>query len=115
MEGADLVNAVKRTMEEKKDDIKAIVDSWIAGYNTDETTDEKMFKMGALALTIKNMCDEFGCNCVAGECWSLTDTFLGIAPCFVWGWLSSQGLPVSCETDVLGHHLHLHPFGRGPS
>ncbi len=43
---------------------------------------------------------EFGV--IAGKCWPAFQTEFGFVPCYVNGRLASQGIPVSCETDIYG-------------
>lgn len=56
----------------------------------------------ALIDVIRTLAEINDCYAVASECWTLFPQTVGIRPCFVNGELTAQGLPVSCETDVLG-------------
>jgi L-fucose isomerase-like protein len=42
------------------------------------------------------------CRAAALECWSVMRETLGILPCYLNGDLAGEGIPVACETDVLG-------------
>ena len=59
-------------------------------------------KTTAYAYAVKQFADENDCHAVAAECWTMVPQVLGIRPCFINGELTAMGLPVSCETDVLG-------------
>ena len=56
----------------------------------------------ALIHVVETLAQENTCAGVACECWTLFPQTIGIRPCFVNGELTARGLPVSCETDVLG-------------
>lgn len=56
----------------------------------------------ALAYVYKQLALENECYAIAGECWTMVPQTLGIRPCFAHGELTAMGLPVSCETDILG-------------
>ena len=58
--------------------------------------------MAALIEVVRTLADLNDCYAVASECWTLFPQTIGIRPCFVNGELTAQGLPVSCETDILG-------------
>lgn len=56
----------------------------------------------ALIDVIYSLAEQNGCYAVASECWTLFPQTIGIRPCFVNGELTAKGLPVSCETDIMG-------------
>lgn len=56
----------------------------------------------ALIEVIRTLAEINDCYAVASECWTLFPQTIGIRPCFINGELTAQGLPVSCETDILG-------------
>lgn len=63
---------------------------------------ENLKRMVALIEVIGALAAENDCYAVASECWTLFPQTIGIRPCFVNGELTARGLPVSCETDILG-------------
>ena len=58
--------------------------------------------MAALDLAIMELAETYGCSVVSSECWHLFKARYGIRTCFVFGDLTEKGLPVACETDILG-------------
>ncbi len=102
VESAEIVRTVKGALENRPADVKALTEEWKRDYDIDNTSDERLENMAAMALGITELADKYGCSVVAGECWSLFSANFGVNCCFVWGWLTGQGLPVACETDVLG-------------
>lgn len=64
--------------------------------------EENIKKMVALIEVISNLAITNDCYAVASECWTLFPQTIGIRPCFINGELTARGLPVSCETDILG-------------
>jgi len=56
----------------------------------------------ALKVAIARWAQEKELSAVAIQCWEAMQTALGIFPCFVNALLTDEGLPVACETDVLG-------------
>ncbi|MCR5004780.1 MAG: sugar isomerase [Clostridiales bacterium] len=102
VESAEIVRTVKGVLENRPADVKALTEEWKRDYDIDNTSDERLDNMAAIALGITELADKYGCSVVAGECWSLFSANFGVNCCFVWGWLTGQGLPVACETDVLG-------------
>jgi L-fucose isomerase-like protein len=59
-------------------------------------------KTAALVDVLAELALENQCYAIANECWTLYLPVMGFRPCFVNGELSARGLPVACETDVLG-------------
>lgn len=59
-------------------------------------------RVAALIDVIHGLAESNDCYAVASECWTLFPQTIGIRPCFVNGELTARGLPVSCETDILG-------------
>ncbi len=102
VESAEIVRTVKKVLEERIDAVQKVTDEWKRDYDIERTNDEQLEKMAGMALGIIELAEKYSCNVVAGECWSLFSANFGVNCCFVWGWLTGQGLPVACETDVLG-------------
>jgi len=65
-------------------------------------SEENVKKMVALRDSIHYFADINNCYAIATECWTLMPQTIGIRPCFVNGELTAMGLPVACETDVMG-------------
>jgi L-fucose isomerase-like protein len=56
----------------------------------------------ALKIAMKILLDMNNCSAAAFECWSAFSAWRGSTPCINLGDLSSEGYPMSCETDVYG-------------
>ena len=67
-----------------------------------QVNNEELEKLAALKLAIRHWADCEGLSSVAIQCWSALQKEMGIAPCFVNGELTGEGLPVVCETDIHG-------------
>lgn len=102
VEDTEIIGLIKKIMKEEPEAVQAIVDEWNADYDISMTTDEQLHSMAGMALGIERLADKYGCTAVAGECWAMMHANLGVGTCFVWGYLTGKGLPVACETDVLG-------------
>lgn len=102
VESSEIIRTVKAVLANRKSEVDKLAAEWKAGYTIENTTDENLENMAGIALGVKELAENYGCNVVAGECWQLFRSNFGIGVCFVWGWLTSQGLPVACETDVHG-------------
>lgn len=64
--------------------------------------EKALLKIAALKRVLKKVLSESGCRAAALECWSIFPDMLDIVPCFVVAELTDIGLPVACETDILG-------------
>ncbi|MDR3248807.1 MAG: hypothetical protein LBT39_08470 [Treponema sp.] len=63
---------------------------------------EQINTMAATVVGIRRLADDSGCVAAAGECWRFIRSELKISACFPWGALTAEGLPTTCETDLLG-------------
>lgn len=64
--------------------------------------DQNLKRHSALKLVIQRWAREEELSAIAIQCWDALQTALGIFPCFINGDLTDDGLPVACETDVMG-------------
>ena len=64
--------------------------------------DGTLKRHAALKLAINGWAREQELSAVSIQCWSALQTALGVAPCFINGELTGEGLPVICETDIHG-------------
>ena len=102
VESIEMLDTIAAIMKDGASRCAELVDEWKRDYTIVESSEEQLTKMAALTLGIMELADKYGCNVVSGECWSLIKKGLGVRCCFVWGYLTGKGLPVSCETDILG-------------
>jgi L-fucose isomerase-like protein len=59
-------------------------------------------RIAASVIGMRRLAEENGCTAIAGECWSMLHNEFGIFACFAWSALTDEGMPITCETDVLG-------------
>jgi len=91
----DMVSQNNKQFQERYTELKNRVDF-------SQVTEENAKKITALIEVIYELTIQNDCFAVASECWTLFPHTVGIRPCFVNGELTARGLPVSCETDILG-------------
>jgi L-fucose isomerase-like protein len=65
-------------------------------------SDESLKRICALKVALKIQLEMNNCSAAAFECWSAFSAWRGATPCISLGDLSSEGYPLSCETDVYG-------------
>ncbi|MGX6978102.1 L-fucose/L-arabinose isomerase family protein [Vagococcus elongatus] len=58
--------------------------------------------VAALKVAMKNLCDKYGCNAIAIQCWNALQDEIGIMPCAANAMLIDEGIPTVCETDIHG-------------
>ncbi len=67
------------------------------------TVDEDSLKrLAALKLAIRRWADAEQLSAIGIQCWDALQAALGVYPCFINGDLTDDGLPVACETDIMG-------------
>ena len=98
----DISLATERLVKENGKELRETADGIKGKVSTVEYGDEYVTKCAALKLAIKDFALAQGLSAVGIQCWSALQKSLGIAPCFINGELSAEGLPVSCETDIHG-------------
>ncbi|MGI6083733.1 MAG: L-fucose/L-arabinose isomerase family protein [Limnochordia bacterium] len=67
-----------------------------------EVDREGIDKMAALKLAISRWAEQNGCRAVVTQCWPALRRSYGIGTCMVNAFLTEEGLPVACETDIHG-------------
>jgi len=67
-----------------------------------EFDDATQKKHAALKLALREWAEENDLSAISMQCWSALQTALGVAPCFINGELTGEGLPIICETDIHG-------------
>ncbi|MBC8571236.1 L-fucose/L-arabinose isomerase family protein [Zongyangia hominis] len=102
IESSELIAAIQGTLLGQKDDIAAKIAGWGEKVDLSAMEPGALEKMAAAVIGIRRVAEEHGCTVMAGECWKMLQAAFGISACFVWGALTDEGMPVTCETDVLG-------------
>ena len=64
--------------------------------------DEDFTKVAALKLAMQDKMREYGCNAGTIQCWTELQREIGILPYASEALLQTEGMPVTCETDING-------------
>lgn len=87
---------------QKSDRVNEVISEFNKRIDCSGTTEEQQKKIAALKLALLDITKQHDCNAIALECWSLFAMHMQFMPCLAAGELSDMGIPVACETDVLG-------------
>ncbi len=63
---------------------------------------DKIGKVAALKLAMKELAEEHNCRAIAMQCWDSLQDMVGIMPCHANALLTDEGIPTVCETDIHG-------------
>lgn len=99
---AQIMRIMKDFRENKKAEIQDTISDFQSRMDCQKNTQEQLENLASLKLALLQVVHDTGSDCVALECWSLFGIEMGFVPCVIAGDLSGMGIPVSCETDVLG-------------
>ena len=95
---ARIENALAKKNHELKEIIEGIREKYTVSINEDG-----LVKTAAMVHAIKSWADEYELDGIAANCWGdMQVASGGISPCFTFGLLTGEGLPVVCETDIHG-------------
>lgn len=64
--------------------------------------DEKILKVAALKVAMKELAVKYNCRAVAIQCWTSLQDMADIMPCHANALLTDEGIPTVCETDIHG-------------
>jgi L-fucose isomerase-like protein len=93
---------MKDAAENRRSDLDEITERIRQDYKVSVDIDG-LRKTAAMKYAIKSWADEYELDAVAANCWSdMQVASGGISPCFTFGMLTGEGLPVICETDIHG-------------
>ncbi|MDR3119945.1 MAG: hypothetical protein LBU58_01190 [Clostridiales bacterium] len=99
---ADEINKVLEGGGGGADEIAQKLETWGRSVDLSALDAETQKKLAASAVGIRRLAESHGCTVLAGECWKMLRAAFGLSACFLWGALTDEGMPVTCETDVLG-------------
>ncbi|MDR0310200.1 MAG: fucose isomerase [Acidobacteriota bacterium] len=86
----------------KKNELKDIAEGIRSKYNV-LIGEEGLLKTAAMQYAITQWANDYELDGVASNCWGdMQIASGGISPCFTFGVLSGNGLPVTCEADIHG-------------
>jgi L-fucose isomerase-like protein len=103
---SDTLIGLKSRMDDaltnRKQELKGIADGIREKYTV--LIDEAgLLKTAAMKYAIASWAEEYELDGVAANCWGdMQIASGGISPCFTFGMLTGEGLPVACETDIHG-------------
>ncbi|RJP64688.1 MAG: fucose isomerase [Candidatus Abyssobacteria bacterium SURF_17] len=99
---SEIVERVKAKVANSRKAIVSKVRSLKTAVDTTDCSEESLQAMVGLKLVLQEWAEEEGLRAIALQCWTAMQDALGVVPCFINGLLTSEGLPVTCETDVHG-------------
>ena len=99
---SEIVDTVKKILKDGAEEIDAKLKCWGEKLDLSAQDGETQKKLAASAIAIAKLAEQYECTVLAGECWRMLRSAFGIGSCFLWGALTDDGIPVACETDVLG-------------
>ena len=98
----EITGTIKKILDKETDAVRQKINKWNETIDlslVDEATQESL---AASAIGLMRLAESYDCTVLAGECWRMLRVAFGISSCFLWGALTDDGIPVTCETDVLG-------------
>lgn len=98
----EIINRMNQLIQEDSPEFRQSAQELKSRVDCSRLSEENFNKIVALIDTIEYFANLNSCSAIASECWTLFPHTIGVRPCFVNGELTARGLPVSCETDILG-------------
>ena len=99
---SEIVDTINKVLADGKDEIEAKISAWNEKVDLSGMDDDTQKKLAAASIGILKLAEQYECTALAGECWRMLRSAFGIGSCYLWGALTDDGMPVTCETDVLG-------------
>lgn len=96
----DLILKMKEVEEAKPQDFTDTVNRIRTFDKADN--EEKINKVAALKVAMKELAKQYGCRAVAIQCWTSLQDMADIMPCHANALLTDEGIPTVCETDIHG-------------
>lgn len=89
--------------QEENEEVREVAGR-IRAYGTleDGVADENVIKQAKLYVTIKKWMKENDCQAGSLQCWDAVQKNYGCATCLTMSMLGEEGIPMSCEGDVMG-------------
>jgi L-fucose isomerase-like protein len=98
----DLIKQMSALLESPSPDLDETVRGMKSHVVFEHLDEKRVYAIAALKQVMCTMIDMHGLSAVALQCFpALQDTF-GIYPCLANSTISSESVPVICETDILG-------------
>jgi L-fucose isomerase-like protein len=104
IDSAEVFDEIKSILCAKHNLVEEKIEVWKKTLNLNMSGDSSDItkKFAAANIALQNMAKRYQCNAMTGECWFMLQKEFGINACFIWGSLTDEGLPVTCENDVVG-------------
>jgi L-fucose isomerase-like protein len=102
IDSAEVFDEIDSILDAKQNLIEEKIAGWKKNLDLSGDPSDEIKKLAAANLAIHNLAKRYQCNAMTGECWFMLQKKYGINACFIWGSLTDEGLPVTCETDVVG-------------
>ena len=96
----EVTEEMKRVISERGKDFTDTLEK-IRGIDPAGKT-EDIENSAALKVAMRRFAEFYGCSAIAIQCWAALQVTTGIMPCLSNALLTDEGLPVVCETDILG-------------
>lgn len=89
-------------VDDASEAVKAKADELTRYCSICDMPDESLLKIAGLAVFLEDLVRSRRLDGVAVQCWSSMQRHLGICPCAVLAYLTDNGIPAACESDILG-------------
>ncbi len=99
---AAIEHDVYKVIKENDPQYLRIIETYTQKYHSITTAENALKCLAALQLVIRRWAHAEQLSAVCIQCWDALQKALGVFPCFVNSELTDEGLPVACETDVMG-------------
>ena len=96
----DLMIKMEEVVKEASDEFKETA-AFIKSIDS-VGDDEKIKKVAALKVAMKELANKYGCRAIALQCWTSLQDVADIMPCHANALLTDEGIPTVCETDIHG-------------
>ena len=93
----EICNRARKILEEKGKEYIKYEEEFVRKFPDGENYQQ----ICATKLAVQELMEENNCSVAAFECWSAFPTLMGLCPCVVLGEMADNGMPLSCETDIL--------------
>jgi L-fucose isomerase-like protein len=101
-ETTTIIASIKDALKNDRKALDEEIARWKKYLDFSQLPEEALNKSAATVVGIRRLVEDSGCNAAAGECWKMLRSEMGISACFAWGALTTEGIPTTCETDLLG-------------
>ena len=91
-----------RALVKKDKRVKDVKEDFKRRVRFKDIDDDTIERLAALKLFLLDWAEEQNLAAIAFKCWEELQDALGIFPCFINSEVTACGVPVACETDILG-------------